>query len=148
MPKIENTVVIDRPAEMIWKFYTELSNIPTLDPYIHEAKQTPPGPLGLGSTFSLKGEDWTLLLRVTQFEPNRKLAYECISPDSLKGSTDSYILEPYEGKTRFVETMDVKSSGFYRLAGSFFGKRAKEDSGTRLNNLKRKLESENSQTHV
>jgi uncharacterized membrane protein len=142
MPKIENSVIIDRPAEAVWKYYTDLSNIPALDPEIREARQTPPGSFGMGSTFSLKGENWTMVMRVTQFEPNRKLVYECVSPDSLKGSTDSYSLESFEGKTRFVETMDVKGGGIYKLAGSFFGKRAKEDSGTRLNNLKRKLESE------
>ena len=140
MAKIENVVVIDRPAEAIWKFYTNLSNIPMLDPYIHEATQTTPGSFGVGSTFSLKMKDWSLEMRVTEFEPGRKLTYEAISPNSLKGSTDSYSLEPFEGKTRFVETMDVKTSGLYKLAGSFFGSRAKEDSSVRLDKLKNKLE--------
>lgn len=142
MAKIENVVVIDRPTEAVWKFYTDLSNIPMLDSYIHEASQTTPGSFGMGSTFSLKMKDWSLVMRVTQFEPGRKLTYEAVSPDSLKGSTDSYSFEPFEGKTRFVETMDVKTNGLYKLAGSFFGKRAKEDSSMRLDKLKRKLESE------
>jgi len=141
MTKIENSVIIDRPAETVWKFYTDLSNIPTLDPYIREARKDSPGALGTGSTLSLRMDKWTLVLRVTEFEPNRKLAYEAISPESLKGSTDTYSLEPFEGKTKFVETMDVKSHGFYKLAGSFFGRRAKEDSGVRLSTLKRKVES-------
>lgn len=142
MAKIENVVVIDRPVEEVWKFYTDLSNIPMLDSYIHEAIKTTQGSFGVGSTFSLKMKDWSLEMRVTQFEPNQKLTYEAVSPDSLKGSTDSYSLESVGGKTRFVETMDVKTSGFYKLAGSFFGKRAKEDSSMRLDKLKRKLESE------
>ena len=141
MTKIENSIIIDRPAEAVWKFYTDLSNLPTLDPDIHEARQDSPGPLGMGSTFSLKGDKWTLVLQVTEFEPYRKLAYECISPESLKGSTDRYSLEPLEGRTRFVETMDVRSSGFFGLAGSFFGRRAKDDSDHRLRNLKRILDS-------
>ncbi len=142
MAKVETSVIIDRPTEAVWKFYTDLSNIPMLDQYIREARQDSPGPFGKGSTISLKMENWTLVMRVTEFEPNRKLAYECVSPDSLKGSTDTYSLEPFEGKTKFVETMDVKSNGFFRLAGSFFGKRAREDSGVRLNSLKRKLETQ------
>ena len=141
MTKIENVVVIDRPAEAVWKFYTDLSNIPMLDSYIHEATQTTPGSFGMGSTFSLKMKDWKLDMKVTEFEPGRKLTYEAISPNSLKGSTDSYSLETFEGKTRFVETMDVKTNGIFKLAGSFFGSRAKEDSSTRLDKLKRKLES-------
>lgn len=142
MSKIENSVIIDRPAETVWKFYTNLSNIPKLDPYIREATQDGSEPFGKGSTFSLKMHDWTLVMKVTEFEPNRKLSYEAVSPGSLKGSTDTYSLEPFEGKTKFVESMDVKSNGLFRLAGSFFGKRAKEDSGVRLDTLKRKLESE------
>ena len=142
MAKFENSVVINRTPEKVWKFYTNLSNIPKLDPYIREAKQDSPGPFGVGSTFSLKMDKWTLVMRVTGFEPNRKLAYEAVSPDSLKGSTDSYSLEMLEGKTKLVEAMDVKSNGIFKLAGSFFGQRAKEDSGVRLNTLKHKLESE------
>ncbi len=141
MARIENSVVIDRPAEAVWKFYTDLANIPSLDSEIQEAKQTSPGEFGVGSTFSLRGSNWTMVLRVTEFEIGQKLAYECLSPDFIKGSTDSYSLEPSEGKTRFVETMDVKSNGVYRLAGSFFGRRAKEDSGLRLSTLKRVMES-------
>ena len=136
MAKVETSIVIDRPAEAVWKFYTNLSNIPMLDEYIREAKQDSPGPFGVGSTFTLKMDKWSLVFRVT-----RKWAYEWVSPNSLKGSTDTHSLEPFEGKTKFVETMDVKSNGFFRLAGSFFGNRAKEDSGARLNTLKRKLES-------
>ena len=142
MAKIDNSVVIDRPVEVVWKFYTDLSNIPMLDPWIREAEQDPPGSFGMGSIFSLKMKDWTLVMRVTQFEPSRKLTYEAVSPNSLKGSTDSYSFEPFEGKTKFVETMDVKTSGLYKLAGSFFGNKAKEDSSTRLNKLKNKLESQ------
>jgi len=141
MAKVETSVMIDRPTETVWKFYTNLSNIPSLDSYIHEAKQDTPGEFGKGSTFSLKMDKWTLTMKVTEFEPNRKLVYECVSPSSLKGSTDTYTLETFEGKTKFVETMDVKSNGFFRLAGSFFGNKAKEDSSVRLNTLKRKLES-------
>ena len=141
MTRIENSVIIDRPVEAVWKFYTDLSNLPTLDPDIREARHDSPGSLGMGSTFSLKGDKWILVFQVTESEPYRKLAYECISPESLKGSTDRYSLEPIEGKTRFVETMDVKSSGIFRLAGSFFGRRAKEDSDHRLRSLKRIMDS-------
>jgi uncharacterized membrane protein len=140
MAKVETSVMIERPTDAVWKFYTDLSNIPSLDQYIREAKQDSAGPLGVGSTFTLKMDKWSLVMRVTQFEPNRKLAYEAISPNSLKGSTDTYTLESFEGKTKIVETMDVKANGFFRLAGSFFGNRAKEDSGARLNALKHKLE--------
>jgi len=147
MTKIENSVVIDRPADAVWKFYTDLSNIPMLDQYVREAKQDSPGPLGTGSTVSLRMDNWTLVLRVTEFEPNRKLAYEAVSSGSLKGSTDTYTLESFEGKTKFVETMDVKGNGFYKLASSFFGNKAKEDSRIRLANVKRKLESKTPQIH-
>ncbi len=141
MAKIENSVLIDRPADAVWEFYTNLANIPSLDPYILEARQDSPGPLGKGSTLSLRMEKWSLLLRVTEFEPSRKVAYEALSPGSLKGSTDSYSLEPFDGKTRIVETMDVKSNGFFGLAGSFFGRAAEKDVGIRLGALKRILES-------
>ncbi len=141
MAKIENSVVIDRPADAVWRFYTNMANIPGLDPYILEAKQDSPGPLGKGSTLSLRMEKWSLFLRVTEFEPGRKLVYEALSPGSLKGSTDSYSLESFEGKTRIVETMDVKSNGFFGLAGSFFGRAAEKDVGIRLSALKRTLES-------
>ena len=51
MARIEASVVIDRPAETVWKFVSDYSNYPRIDPDILEFKQTSVGPIAVGSTF-------------------------------------------------------------------------------------------------
>ena len=48
MARFETSVTIDRPVEEVWKFITDLSNMPKWS-NILESKQTSPGPMGVGT---------------------------------------------------------------------------------------------------
>jgi uncharacterized protein YndB with AHSA1/START domain len=146
MAKIEASVMIDRPVEEVWKFVADLSNAPLRHSGarsdVREFRQTSPGPFGVGATLSFKRGRWAFLERVTEYEPNRKLVYEFISPGFMKGTTQSLSLETFEGKTRLKEAWDNKLSGFYRLLGPYATRSLRRDVGASLGTWKGMMESE------
>lgn len=51
MTRTEASVTINRSAEDVWKFITDVSNGPKWDEGLTEWRQTFAGPLGVGTTF-------------------------------------------------------------------------------------------------
>ena len=141
MGRFQASVLIDCPAESVWKFIVDPTNLTKTTPGAPELRQTSTGPFGLGTTFSGKDRMLTLVARVTVFDPNRRLVAEFLDPGFMRGTTDDYILETLDGKTRLTETWDTKLNGISRLLGPFFAPRTKRDVTTRLDNVKRTLES-------
>ena len=143
--KIEASTTIDRPVEEVWKFVTDLSNMPKWNPEVLEPKQTSAGPLGVGATveFGAKmgNKTTTISMRVTEYEPNRRFSFEHIS-GPLKGTTESDSWETIEGKTRFTRSGDLKYRGFYKLVGPFITPSMKRAVAASLGDAKRILESE------
>ena len=142
MVNVEVSVMIDRPVEEVWKFITDLSKVPTWDTGVLEVKQTSTGPLGVGSTgeFREKMRNMTISIRITEYDPNRRLSFEHTS-GPMKGSIMTESIENIEGKTRFTISHDLKLSGFYKLLGVMKGRMRREVVAI-LNNAKRILESE------
>jgi uncharacterized protein YndB with AHSA1/START domain len=145
MAKWEGSTTIDRPAEEVWKFITDLSKLPKWNPETQEPKQTSAGPLGVGATIELKvkmgNRTKTIPIRVTEYEPNRRFSFEHIS-GPLRGTTEIDTLETIEGKTRFTRSGDMKFNGFCKLIEPFIMPSLKRTIVVNLGNAKRMLESE------
>jgi uncharacterized protein YndB with AHSA1/START domain len=45
------SVRIERPAEQVWDYFTDVANDPEWNPSAIKARKTSEGPLGVGSTF-------------------------------------------------------------------------------------------------
>jgi carbon monoxide dehydrogenase subunit G len=143
MAKIQASVTIERPAEAVWRFIMDTSTWPELYPDVLDVKQTSPGPLGLGTTFSARMQRWgNLSWHVKEYEPNKKYTDEFTSPGFIKGMTDTISLETFEGKTRLTEIQDMKVNGFYRLLGPYITRTARRTIRARLDKTKYLLESE------
>lgn len=142
MAKFQADVIIDRPREVVWRFIANYSNLARATPNAPQVRQTSLGALRLGATFSGKDGRLTLEVKVTEFDPNRRLVAEFVKPGFLKGTTDNYSLETVDGRTSLIETWDTMLNGIFRLLGPFFAPRTRKDVSTRLANLKRMLESE------
>ncbi len=142
MAKFEKSVLIERPAETVWKFIADFSNVMKSTPHAPDLRQVSSGAFGLGTTFSGKDGKVTLELRITEFSPNQRLVAEFVKPGFVKGTTDVYRLEEIDEKTRLTETWDTRLNGLYRLLGPFFAPRTKRDVTARLDNMKRTLELE------
>ncbi len=110
MTRVEGKgVVIDRSVDDVWRFMTDISNMPQWEENQADWKQTSEGPIDSGTTFQIMsrpsigrpfGWEMKTNLRITEFEPNRKFATEATS-GFLEGTKISYLMEPVEGdKTR------------------------------------------------
>jgi len=140
---IEVSVLIGRPVEEVWRFVTDWSNIPRMNPVVLAAKQTSSGPPGVGTTVEATQEprlgNRVTRIRVVGYEPNRRLALEHVS-GPLKGTRTTFLMETVEGKTRLTLTTDAKLSGFYRVLGPFVAGRARREVGAELGNARCLLE--------
>lgn len=141
MVKIEESIMIDRPVEEVWKFITDLSNFPKVETAVLEARQTSAGPIGVGSTCEIRRKDMTVPQRVIEYEPNRKIS-NVVTSGPAKGSIFTFSVETVEGKTRFTYTVDMKFNGFYKLLGPFVTRSGRRESIASVGNVKRLLESE------
>jgi len=137
--------MVDRPVEEVWRFITDWSSFPKMNPVILEAKQTSAGPVGVGTTVEAAHEarlgNRATSIRVVECEPDRKLTLEHTS-GPLEGTRTSFGMEAIEGKTRLTCTTDARLGGFYRLVGPFAAGRARREVSAELGNAKRLLESE------
>jgi carbon monoxide dehydrogenase subunit G len=140
MVKIEESVIVDRSAEEVWKFVADPSNLPKWNPAILEVKQTSSGPPGVGTTLLARSRGMALDIRVIEYQPSRKFAFEGTS-GPLRGTTNTFSMETIEGKTRLTRTVDMKLNGLYRLVGPFATRRAKREVSAGLSNVKRLLDS-------
>jgi len=145
MTRWQESVMIDRPVEEVWKFVTDLSKLPKWNPQVLEPRQTSAGPLGVGATAEfgakMRNSMMTISMRITEYEPNRRFSFEHTS-GPLKGTTESDSYENIEGKTRFTRTGDLKFRGFYKLVGPFVTPRWRKDVVSSLGKVKRILETE------
>jgi hypothetical protein len=76
----ENSVVVDRPIGEIWPVVMDFFNAPRLSRRqgLLSMRQTSPGPMGVGSTYSerrvILGFETRLMARVTEWDPPNAVA--------------------------------------------------------------------------
>ena len=145
MAKIQESVMIDRPVEEVWKFLDDISNLTKWNPQVLEPRQTSAGPVGVGATAEfgakMRNSTTTISMRITEYEPNRRFSFEHTS-GPLKGTTESDSWENIDGKTKFTRTGDLKFRGFYKLVGPFVTPGWRKDVVSSLDNVKHILETE------
>ena len=135
-------MVIDRPAEPVWKFISDNNNAPKWNPGVLELKQTSAGPIGVGTTLLSKWSTRPFLAesRITEYEPNRKITAEVTSPKMMRGTREILGLENIEGKTKLISVWVLKLNGFYRLLAPFRVGGVRRFNEVRVSNVKRILE--------
>jgi uncharacterized protein YndB with AHSA1/START domain len=145
MTRWQESVMVDRPVEDVWKFVTDMSELPKWNPQVLEPRQTSSGPLGVGATVEfgarMRSSTMTISMRVTEYESNRRFSFEHTS-GPLVGTTESDSFESIEGKTKLTRMGDVKFRGFYKLVGPFVTPRWRKDVVSSLDNVKRILETQ------
>jgi carbon monoxide dehydrogenase subunit G len=143
MAKIEVSTMVDRPAETVWKFVTDYSNFPKIDPDILEFKQTSVGPYAVGTTFEAnRKKEGKVSFRTMEYDPGRKLSLEVTSPRMMEGSKEIVIIEDVGGKTKLTHVWDLRLGGYYRLMGPFVARSLRKVAGTQVSSIKRILETE------
>ena len=142
MAQMEISTTIKRTVEDVWAVISNVENNPKWSSYALEAKQTSPGPIGVGTTARFVGKFLGRRIEsdsvVTEFEANRKYSFESKSgPFPIKGSNT---VEHTEGGTRVTATFDVEPGGFFKLAEPLVMSMAKRQLQGDLDNLKDLME--------
>jgi uncharacterized protein YndB with AHSA1/START domain len=139
--------IIAAPPEQIFDVIANPGRHPDFDGSgsVKAAPAGSPERLSLGATFGMsmkRGIAYSMLNTVTEFEPNRRIAWSP-KPASGRGSRWvgriwRYELEPVEGGTKVTETWDISEEGirfFLRYAAAGQTRKAMEKSLDRLDAL-------------
>ena len=142
MATFDVSTTIKRPVEDVFAVISNVENNPKWSSVALEAEQTSPGPIGVGTTGRFVGKLFGRRIEseseVTEFEPNRKYAWQSKSgPFPLQGSVT---FEQIEGSTRVNTTIEGEPGGFFKLAEPLIVSMAKRQFQSDLDNLKDLME--------
>jgi uncharacterized protein YndB with AHSA1/START domain len=136
-----NTVSIDRPAEEVFRFVSDLENVPQWNYAVIETRKSSDGPVNVGTTYrqvrsapTRSEED----LRVSEFEPTRRFAVQGDLGPFV--GTLTYEFENVDGRTRLTNTASLEARGLMRIASPIASGRIREAVAANLGVLKQLLE--------
>jgi carbon monoxide dehydrogenase subunit G len=116
MPRIEESIQINRSPQEVWDFTADPANLPVWNGAIQTAD--PDGPMAQGTKVSghLKflGKRMDYVNEITTFNPPTESAYRSV--DAPFEFTGGSMLEPADGGTRMTTWIETGS------LGGFFGK--------------------------
>jgi uncharacterized protein YndB with AHSA1/START domain len=115
MRRVETSLAIGAPPEAVSAFVADLDNLPTWQPGVLSATQTTPGPIGVGTTArvlrELMGQRLTVDVKVTAFDPGRRLALE--STASGLSVSAAMELEPAADGTTVRMSTEIHSQSLF-----------------------------------
>jgi ligand-binding SRPBCC domain-containing protein len=144
--KLESSIVIQCPVEVVFAYLCNFSNVPKWDPTKSEVRVTSEGPVGLGTTvhmvtsFQPLGLSLKLAstMEVTAYEANRQFTMTATSGPFPVEFT--FLVEPAEGGTRLTMGAQAEPGGFFKIAEGVLLSRIKKEQAEELQRLKGLLE--------
>jgi carbon monoxide dehydrogenase subunit G len=119
MPAVEESILIDRPAEDVFAFVTTPENDRLWSSTAVEREREGDEPIRVGSKIravdKFLGRKLESTFHVTEYEPSRRSSVRIDGPVKAEGS---YFLEPADGGTRFRWRMDAERG----LGGVYLGR--------------------------
>lgn len=110
-----HSVIINRPAEVVFRYVTDPANIPSWAWYIEEVHVEPPGPLGEGSEIHQTVRGRESVWHVTAYEPFHRCVYEADYWYAVGVVT--YLVDDLGDRTRFTIQDLGRRKGGMRLIG-------------------------------
>jgi hypothetical protein len=139
--QFSNAITIARSPHEVFEFISDLENVPKWNYAIVETRKASEGPVAVGTTYRqvrslpTRSEE---TLRVTEFEPDRRFAFEGdLGP--FKG-TLTYELEGIGGRTRLTNNADLQPLGIAKLAAPVAAGRVRGAVAENLEALRQLLE--------
>jgi carbon monoxide dehydrogenase subunit G len=109
MAVIESSVKINKPADQVWAFITNLDNQKKLSSYITGIEMS--GPLQVGTKYKIEttsmGMKNVTTNEVVAFEPNKKFGVKTLAAPPASDVTNTYLLEPDGDGTKLTLQMDA-----------------------------------------
>jgi uncharacterized membrane protein len=119
MPRVDEAVTINRPADEVFAFVTTPENDPLWSSTAVERHREVEGPIGVGSRIKavdrFLGRRIEAMIEVTEHEPSRRSSIRLSGPISATGS---YVLVPTNGATRFRWVLEAPPG----LGGLYLGR--------------------------
>jgi uncharacterized membrane protein len=142
MIRVDESVVIERPAEDVFAYVSDGTNAPRWQRGLREVRRTTEGPIGLGSRHTVErdflGRRLTLTNEFTRYEPNTLVTFEWTG--TVPGQA-SNIVEPVGmARTRLISRVEMRPSRLLRLTEPVMSAGLTRDVRANLVTLKRLLE--------
>jgi carbon monoxide dehydrogenase subunit G len=137
------SAVINRPIEAVWSFISDPQNTPVWGRGVSDIVITSNGPVGLGTTLSLRMSGSKMEARMVRYEAGKTLTLEFTS-GPVRGSKLTYSVESAEGKTRLTTDLEMRLSGVWKLMYPILTRRRIKDRELSVTNVKRILEAQTS----
>jgi len=139
---MEDSIVIYRSVEEVFAYLTDVTNWSRWNDAVGDVVQTPPGPLGLGTTLRGASEVMGRIMgwsgEIVEYELNKKVSQKMrVGPAEISAG---WVFEPVEGGTRLTMRAEADSSGPMRIAGGLMDRLVKKQVEENLARLKAVLE--------
>ncbi len=119
MPRVEESVVLERPADEVFAFVTTPENDHLWSSTAVERSRESDEPIRVGSRIravdKFLGRRIQSTFEVTEHEPPRRSSIRIHGP---LGASGSYVLDPEDGRTRFRWILDAEAG----LGGLYLGR--------------------------
>jgi len=118
MAILTSSITINKPADVIWKFFVEPANNLKWRSDLKEIKQLTPGAIGVGTKFSevseFMGQKMETPQEVTAFDVNKKFGIKSAGgPIPFSGA---FTLEPAGSGTKLSVEFEFSPGGVFKLA--------------------------------
>ncbi|MGB9299634.1 MAG: SRPBCC family protein [Anaerolineae bacterium] len=139
---MEDSIVINRPVEEVFAYLTDVTNWSRWNEAVGNVVQTPPGPIGLGTTLRGASEVMGRIMEwrgeILEYEFNKKVVQKMrVGPAEIQAS---WIFEPVEGGTRLTMRSEGETSGPFKVAGPLIDRMVEKQIEENLARLKAVLE--------
>ena len=143
MAKIQQSVTINQPAEVVFAFMRDTRNTTRWHPTVSEAEATLDGPAQIGTQVTevrtLLGRKMELTFEIVELDPNKRLVMKSISGPVPLDITITF--ESLGGATSITLDAVTEASGLLKLADWVIEDMLKKEMEADLSTAKHVLES-------
>src|SRR5215510_15062819 len=143
MIKVEESTVINRPVAEVFAFVANFENHPKWESNFQKVKLLTSTPTGVGTQYQcdmkLPGQTATSKFEITEYEVNRKIAFEG-EPAGPAKPDGSFLFESVPGGTKITLVPRPKFRGLFKLLEPMMAGYVRKQNRDHLNSLKRILE--------
>src|SRR4030095_4739997 len=143
MIKVEGSIVINRPIAEVFAFVANFENHPKWESNFQKVKLLTSTPSGVGTTYQcdlkLPGQTATSKFEITEFEVNKKIAFEA-EPAGPAKPNGSFRFESVPDGTKITLLPRPEFRGFFKLLEPMMASYVRKQNQDHLVKLKRLLE--------
>jgi uncharacterized membrane protein len=140
MTPISSSFTINQPVEKVFAYVVSVENHKAWQPGIVDAKVTPSGPVGVGSTYTyttqVMGRRIDSQMQVSAFEQNKKWAVKTVGVP--KPVETVYLFEATGSATKLMITMELPAGAYPAMAENMMKQQMQktlQEQGARIKQL-------------